>query len=98
MELCRGLLSLVQEKVAGDASRLLYEDVLFCHLVEEVLQFERELRSNQSYPAPLPGLLHLLLDDAVLLKWLTIERKSKLGAKLNELMSPLMPSFVPMSV
>ncbi|KAA8579896.1 hypothetical protein FQN60_005431 [Etheostoma spectabile] len=54
VELCRGLLSLVQEKVASDASRLLYDDVLFCHLVEEVLQFEKELRSNQSYPAVLP--------------------------------------------
>lgn len=80
MELCRGLLSLVQEKVASDASRLLYDDMLFCHLVEEVLQFEKELRSNQSYPAVLPGLLHLLLEDAVLQKWLTVERKSELSS------------------
>ncbi|XP_057711106.1 RAD50-interacting protein 1 [Corythoichthys intestinalis] len=76
VELCRGLLTLVQEKVAGDASRLLYDDALFCHLVEEVLQFEKELRGNYSYPAPLPGLLHLLLDDAVLQKWLTVEKKT----------------------
>lgn len=77
VELCRGLLSLVQEKVASDASRLLYDDMLFCHLVEEVLQFEKELRSNQSYPAELPGLLHLLLEDATLQKWLIVEKKSK---------------------
>ncbi|XP_077565756.1 RAD50-interacting protein 1 [Stigmatopora nigra] len=76
VELCRGLLTLVQDKVAGDASRLLYDDTLFCHLVEEVLQFEKELRGNHSYPTPLPGLLHLLLDDAVLQKWLTVERKT----------------------
>ncbi|XP_077355279.1 RAD50-interacting protein 1 [Festucalex cinctus] len=75
VELCRGLLSLVQEKVAGDASRLLYDDTLFCHMVEEVLQFEKELRSNHSYPAALPGLLHLLLDDDILQKWLTVEKK-----------------------
>ncbi|XP_054608394.1 RAD50-interacting protein 1 isoform X1 [Dunckerocampus dactyliophorus] len=75
VELCRGLLSLVQEKVTGDASRLLYDDALFCHLVEEVLQFEKELRSNHSYPASLPGLLHLLLEDAILQKWLTVEKK-----------------------
>lgn len=62
--------------MASDASRLLYDDMLFCHLVEEVLQFEKELRSNQNYPGVLPGLLHLLLDDAVLQKWLTVERKS----------------------
>ncbi|KAM7366778.1 hypothetical protein PAMP_014724 [Pampus punctatissimus] len=75
VELCRGLLSLVQEKVASDASKLLYDDTLFCHLVEEVLQFEKELRSNQSYPAVLPGLLHLLLEDTILQKWLTVEKK-----------------------
>ncbi|XP_071753836.2 RAD50-interacting protein 1 [Centroberyx gerrardi] len=75
LELCRGLLSLVQEKVASDAPRLLYDDALFCHLVEEVLQFEKELRSSQSYPAALPGLLHLLLEDATLQKWLTVEKK-----------------------
>eukprot|EP00064_Thunnus_orientalis_P021924 superscaffoldBa00006972_g22094 len=75
VELCRGLLSLVQEKVANDASKLLYDDALFCHLVEEVLQFEKELRSNQSYPAMLPGLLHLLLEDTTLQKWLTVEKK-----------------------
>uniref|UniRef100_A0A665W965 RAD50-interacting protein 1 n=1 Tax=Echeneis naucrates TaxID=173247 RepID=A0A665W965_ECHNA len=86
VELCRGLLSLVQDKVAIDASRLLYDDVLFCHLVEEVLQFEKELRSNQSYPAVLPGLLHLLLEDTVLQKWLTVERKmavEKMDAMLS---------------
>uniref|UniRef100_A0A3B4X1X1 RAD50-interacting protein 1 n=1 Tax=Seriola lalandi dorsalis TaxID=1841481 RepID=A0A3B4X1X1_SERLL len=86
VELCRGLLCLVQDKVASDASRLLYDDVLFCHLMEEVLQFEKELRSNQNYPAVLPGLLHLLLDDAVLQKWLTVERKmavEKMDAMLS---------------
>ncbi|XP_075932200.1 RAD50-interacting protein 1 isoform X2 [Anarhichas minor] len=86
VELCRGLLSLVQEKVASDASRLLYDDVLFCHLVEEVLQFEKELRSNQSYHAALPGLLHLLLEDAILQKWLTVEKKmavEKMDAMLS---------------
>ncbi|XP_029922119.1 RAD50-interacting protein 1 [Myripristis murdjan] len=75
VELCRGLLSLVQEKVASDAPRLLYDDSLFCHLVEEVLQFEKELRSSQLYPAALPGLLHLLVEDATLQKWLTVEKK-----------------------
>uniref|UniRef100_A0A4W6EI85 RAD50-interacting protein 1 n=1 Tax=Lates calcarifer TaxID=8187 RepID=A0A4W6EI85_LATCA len=86
VELCRGLLSLVQEKVASDASRLLYDDGLFCHLVEEVLQFEKELRTNQSYPAVLPGLLHLLLEDSILQKWLTVERKmavEKMDAMLS---------------
>lgn len=85
VELSRGLLSLVQEKVASDVWRLLYDDVLFCHLVEEVLQFEKELRSF-SYSQTLPGLLHLLLEEAVLQKWLTVEKKmavEKMDAMLS---------------
>ncbi|CAJ1055689.1 RAD50-interacting protein 1 [Xyrichtys novacula] len=86
VELCRGLLSLVQDKVVSDANRLLYEDALFCHLVEEVLQFEKELRTNHSYPAAMPGLLHLLLEDAILQKWLTVEKRmavEKMDAMLS---------------
>ncbi|XP_041833481.1 RAD50-interacting protein 1 isoform X2 [Melanotaenia boesemani] len=86
VELCRGLVALVQEKVANDAVRLLYDDVLFCHLVEEVLQFEKELRSNHSYPPALPSLLHIMVEDAVLEKWLAVEKKmavEKMDAMLS---------------
>uniref|UniRef100_A0A3P9LG62 RAD50-interacting protein 1 n=1 Tax=Oryzias latipes TaxID=8090 RepID=A0A3P9LG62_ORYLA len=86
VELCRGLVSLVQEKVAADAPRILYDDALFCHLVEEVLQFEKELRGSHSYPPALPGLLHILLEDAVLQKWLAVEKKmavEKMDAMLS---------------
>ncbi|TNM91745.1 hypothetical protein fugu_020125 [Takifugu bimaculatus] len=75
-----------REKVASDALRLLYDDALFCHLVEEVLQFEKELRSKLSYPPALPGLLHLLLENTVLQKWLTVEKKmavEKMDAMLS---------------
>ncbi|KAG7270952.1 hypothetical protein CRUP_015389, partial [Coryphaenoides rupestris] len=61
-------------KLASDMPRLLYDDALFCHLVDEVLQFEKELRSSHSYPASLPGLLHIPLEEATLQKWLTVER------------------------
>ncbi|XP_038134067.1 RAD50-interacting protein 1 [Cyprinodon tularosa] len=86
VELCRGLVHLVQEKVASDAARMLYDDGLFCHLVEEVLQFEKDLRGRHSYPAALPGLLHILLEDAFLQKWLAVERKmavEKMDAMLS---------------
>ncbi|KAM9309371.1 RAD50-interacting protein 1 isoform 2-T2 [Pholidichthys leucotaenia] len=86
VEFCRGLLTLVQDKVATDASKLLYDDALFCHLVEEVLQFEKELRSNHKYPSVLPGLLHLFIEDALLQKWLTMEKKmavEKMDAMLS---------------
>ncbi|KAL7828010.1 hypothetical protein AOLI_G00311620 [Acnodon oligacanthus] len=75
VELCRGLLALAQEKLAHDAPRLLYDDTLFCHLVDEVLQFEKELRSTHAYPSTYPGALHILLEEAVFQKWLSVERK-----------------------
>lgn len=77
VELCRGLLTLAQEKLAHDAPRLLYDDALFCHLVDEVLQFEKELRSTHSYPRAYPGVLHILLEETVFQKWLSVERKSE---------------------
>ncbi|XP_073694563.1 RAD50-interacting protein 1 [Garra rufa] len=75
VELCRGLLTLAQEKLTHDAPRLLYDDALFCHLVDEVLQFEKELRSTHSYPRAYPGVLHILLEETVFQKWLSVERK-----------------------
>ncbi|ROI15487.1 RAD50-interacting protein 1 [Anabarilius grahami] len=75
VELCRGLLTLAQEKLAHEAPRLLYDDALFCHLVDEVLQFEKELRSTHSYPRAYPGVLHILLEETVFQKWLSVERK-----------------------
>uniref|UniRef100_A0AAR2JBT6 RAD50-interacting protein 1 n=1 Tax=Pygocentrus nattereri TaxID=42514 RepID=A0AAR2JBT6_PYGNA len=75
VELCRGLLALAQEKLTHDAPRLLYDDTLFCHLVDEVLQFEKELRSTHAYPSTYPGALHILLEEAVFQKWLSVERK-----------------------
>lgn len=82
MELCRGLLALAQEKLAHDAPRLLYDDTLFCHLVDEVLQFEKELRSTHAYPSTYPGALHILLEEQVLQKWLSVERKSECSHSL----------------
>ncbi|XP_062339516.1 RAD50-interacting protein 1 [Osmerus eperlanus] len=75
VELCRGLLGLLQEKLSLDASRLLADDTLFCHLVDEMLQFEKELRGPLAYPPALPGVLGVLLEDSVLNKWLSVERK-----------------------
>ncbi|KAK7878895.1 hypothetical protein WMY93_030829 [Mugilogobius chulae] len=86
VDLCRGLLSLVQQKVQSDASRLLYEDALFCHLLEEVLHFEKELRGPHSIPNSVPGLLHLLLEENLLQKWLSMEKKMALE-KVDSMLS-----------
>uniref|UniRef100_A0A8C6TBZ8 RAD50-interacting protein 1 n=1 Tax=Neogobius melanostomus TaxID=47308 RepID=A0A8C6TBZ8_9GOBI len=86
VELCRGLLALLQHKVRSDASRLLYDDALLCHLVEEVLHFEKELRGQHSLPAAVPGLLHLLLEESLLQKWLSMEKKMALE-KVDSMLS-----------
>ncbi|KAF7693960.1 RAD50-interacting protein 1 [Silurus meridionalis] len=78
VELCRGLLSLAHEKLAHDAPRLLYDDALFCHLVDEVLQFEKELRLTHAFPSNYPGALHILLEENIFQKWLSVERKMAL--------------------
>ncbi|XP_062862306.1 RAD50-interacting protein 1 [Trichomycterus rosablanca] len=86
VELCRGLLTLAQEKLTHDAPRLLYDDGLFCHLVDEVLQFEKELRSTHAYPSDHPGALHILLEESVFQKWLSVERKMALE-KMDAMLS-----------
>ncbi|CAB1346280.1 unnamed protein product [Coregonus sp. 'balchen'] len=85
VELCRGLLTLAQEKLASDAPRLLYDDALFCHLVDEILQFERELRSTHSYPSTLPGALHVLLEEVFFLQL----QQSAVALGEEELLGPL---------
>lgn len=72
------------DKLAQDAQRLLYDDALFCHLVDEVLQFEKELRSTHSYPSKYSGALHILLEENVFQKWLSVERKSETFESVTE--------------
>ena len=51
---------LVLEKLAADIPCLLYDDSLFCHLVDEVLLFERELHSVHGYPGTFANCMHIL--------------------------------------
>ncbi|KAG2469301.1 RINT1 protein, partial [Polypterus senegalus] len=80
LEFSRGLLDLVLEKLAQDVPRLLYDDALFCHLVDEVLLFEKELHGTHAYPSTLPGTLHILADETIFQKWVSVERKCESGA------------------
>ncbi|XP_025106000.1 RAD50-interacting protein 1-like [Pomacea canaliculata] len=74
-EFMRGMVMLVMEKLADDLPRLLYNDVVFSHTVDEVLLFDRELRSTHGYPPTLPGCLDLLTTPEALSKWLAVEKK-----------------------
>ncbi|MGH0146996.1 UNVERIFIED_CONTAM: hypothetical protein FKN15_009128 [Acipenser sinensis] len=86
LQFSSGLLTLALEKLSCDASRLLYDDALFCHLVDEVLLFEKELRGTHAYPSSLPGALHILTEETVFQKWLIVERKFALE-KMDSMLS-----------
>ncbi|XP_030071978.1 RAD50-interacting protein 1 [Microcaecilia unicolor] len=86
LEFSRGLMTLVLEKLATDIPCLLYDDAIFCHLVDEVLLFERELLSVHGYLSSLPNCMHILSEETAFQKWLTVERKFALE-KMDSMLS-----------
>ncbi|XP_069485228.1 RAD50-interacting protein 1 [Ambystoma mexicanum] len=86
LEFSRGLVLLVLEKLATDIPCLLYDDTLFCHLVDEVLLFERELYSLHGYLSSLPGCMHILSEESCFQRWITVERKFALQ-KMDSMLS-----------
>jgi len=68
---------LILEKLAADIPFLLYDDTLFCHLVDEVLLFERELYSVHGYLSSFPSCMHILSEESCFQRWLTVEKKCK---------------------
>ncbi|XP_045720823.1 RAD50-interacting protein 1 isoform X2 [Mirounga angustirostris] len=86
LEFSRGLMMLVLEKLAADIPCLLYDDNLFCHLVDEVLLFERELHSVYGYPGTFANCMHILSEETCFQRWLTVERKFALQ-KMDSMLS-----------
>ncbi|XP_010378909.1 RAD50-interacting protein 1 isoform X3 [Rhinopithecus roxellana] len=86
LEFSRGLMMLVLEKLATDIPCLVYDDNLFCHLVDEVLLFERELHSVHGYPGPFASCMHILSEETCFQRWLTVERKFALQ-KMDSMLS-----------
>ncbi|XP_053572533.1 RAD50-interacting protein 1 [Bombina bombina] len=86
LEFTRGLVMLVLEKLSMDISFLLYDDVLFCHLVDEVLTFQRELQLTHGYLSNLPNCMHILSEETCFQRWLMVERKLALE-KMDSMLS-----------
>ncbi|XP_049750432.1 RAD50-interacting protein 1 isoform X1 [Loxodonta africana] len=86
LEFSRGLMMLVLEKLATDIPCLLYDDSLFCHLVDEALLFERELHSVHGYPSTFANCMHILSEETCFQRWLTVERKFALQ-KMDSMLS-----------
>jgi hypothetical protein len=77
---CSGLLTLTQKKLENDMPLVIEDDMHFSHLIDEVLQFSKEmLAMSDSFPVFVqqPKLLPLnvLCDTALFSRWIDLERK-----------------------
>ncbi|KAJ6666336.1 hypothetical protein lerEdw1_000609 [Lerista edwardsae] len=90
LEFSRALVMLILEKLAADIPCLLYDDNLFCHLVDEVLLFERELHAVHGYLSSFPSCMHILSEETCFQRWLTVERKFALQ-KMDAMLSSEAP-------
>ncbi|CAH0394895.1 unnamed protein product [Bemisia tabaci] len=85
VELIRGFIKLVVEKLDRDLVELQYDDVLFCHAVDEILAFAYELRDSYNYPSSEPSVLMVLTQPELFMKWINMERKYAL-TKLDSIL------------
>ncbi|XP_068082045.1 RAD50-interacting protein 1 isoform X2 [Anabrus simplex] len=86
IEMMRGLVQLVAEKLHEDLPHLQYDDALFSHTVDETLGFDRELRESFSYPSSQPNVISILTQAQVFIKWINMEKKyatEKMDAMLS---------------
>ena len=74
-EFMRTLVRLVILKLAADLPQVEYDDDLFCHTIQETLNFERELRLGYGYPSSQPSVLSVLTQAQNFERWIQIERK-----------------------
>ncbi|XP_026557291.1 RAD50-interacting protein 1 isoform X2 [Pseudonaja textilis] len=86
LEFSRALVMLILEKLDAEIPCMLYDDNLFCHLVDEILLFERELHGIHGYLSSLPSCLHILSEETYFQRWLTVERKFALQ-KMDSMLS-----------
>lgn len=71
----RGLLQEVETKLAHDIPEMVYNELLMSHLIDELLLFERELRTVLHYPPSCHSPFHsVMLEDVAFHKWLTLEK------------------------
>ncbi|KAG8142656.1 hypothetical protein E2320_005864, partial [Naja naja] len=63
--------NVLTKKLDAEIPCMLYDDNLFCHLVDEILLFERELHSVHGYLGSLPSCMHILSEEAYFQRWLT---------------------------
>ncbi|KAK9882088.1 hypothetical protein WA026_018934 [Henosepilachna vigintioctopunctata] len=97
-ELNIGLVQLAVEKLQIDIPKAQYDDFTFSHTVDEALSFDKELRDSYNYPITQSGVLGVLTQAQVFIKWLTMEKKFAIEKMDNILsLSTLESSMEPFS-
>lgn len=84
-QIMKGLVRLAIMRLKSDLSRLLNDDKLFCHAIDEILLFSQELKS-QGYPATYPNIMKLLTEDLCFARWRFLEHQSALE-KMDKFLS-----------
>ena len=69
------MLQEVDQKLRHDLPALSDNEVATAHTTDELLSFERELRSSLCYHQPLPSCVGVLMEQENFNKWITLERK-----------------------
>lgn len=75
LEFVRGLVQLTIEKLIDDIEEISLDQLLFAHLIDEILSFEQDLKSTLAYPNTLPSAITVLTQPLFFAKWLSIEEK-----------------------
>jgi len=73
-----GLLQFVIIKLNADLQYFQLEDVIFSHIVDEILAFQQDLRKIYGYPSHYPSITEVLTQTHIFFKWINIERKCEL--------------------
>lgn len=63
------------EKLTVDLPQIQYDDFTFSHCVDEALGFDKELKETYEYPDNQPGILVVLTQAQVFIKWMAMEKK-----------------------
>lgn len=77
-----GLVHLATEKLHSELPGLEYDSAMLAHAIDEALGFAREMCDSHGYPASAPGVLGVLTQAHVFVRWIQMERKGERGRKV----------------
>ena len=77
IEFIRGLVHIAVEKLHFELPQLSYNDSLFAHCMDEALGFDKEVRNGYGYPTSEPGVIEIITQAQIFLKWINMEKRCK---------------------